>query len=468
MLGWEKVRKQQELEENLEAVRSQLRLAKTRLQQWREQRPPIGLASAVWGEGELELFRALLKNSDFQGKSLADMRKLAGQQPLRKSAILSELQDIDLGLTGRPDLPQWIKDVCNNREHFQHTAFVVGLPDGHEEIWAFQFAVKSPQYLGVRRCTPLDIWHDYTEPVGWSEISRFEMQYVAASFLSDWSSHQDASEVIMASVHEIKLLQDVQAKSGAEKFTSVPPVPLHDFLCRIANPEPARQGGGRIPARHLHDDPPWLQDLETKGRELIPRMPGRVRSQAAADEDEEPGVPEENVVIDHDHDDDNHAEEPEANSDADVEELLMELEASRRDAENSNQDVINEDFGIFLGTRRSALDVGQAVSNVQGFARHAHSQEWCRKHAADGVQMSFDCTVAHIGDLETCHILCRNWVHKMRYFIAFSYANGMDSPITQRMRDDYREDPSLQELQDASVGVQPVLRRIRQIRRILS
>ena len=143
--------KLQEIQENVLHVNARVDLLEERAKAEIARQNPFRLRHCAFDSDEVDYFAAEARSSKY-GDSVVDrLRKAAADAPsidLIQRLEISKYRVAPEVVAPRPD---WLAEVCCQREHFHSTAFrvAIGDPEGAFRYFGFLFAMQKPYLVGA-------------------------------------------------------------------------------------------------------------------------------------------------------------------------------------------------------------------------------------------------------------------------------------------------------------------------------
>jgi hypothetical protein len=271
--------------------------------------------------------------------------------------------------------PAWLRDVCDRREHFEGSAFVVTVDD-ERVFWKFNFAMQSLMFLSVSRLVQLDNYFPGGSSVD-SEARR--IQWHSWLFQIDYGRN-DSCPFLNKAVADIHVVPNLELthESRNELFSDCRLLSLSAFLARAPPAQPRVQKDDTDKAKSACK-PSWTDKIGAKGRP----------SKAVVD-----------IGSDSSSDDD-----------AVADDAYWELERLRQGLIDSDA-ARSHDFRVVVEKRVALIAThGTAAAAVQGSARSDDVRAWCR---SQGVSATFNCNLPAY-DADEAGILARGWCSKMQF-----------------------------------------------------
>ena len=428
------------------ALRSQIALAKSRIQKSANAFEPMSMGGAALSPSQLELFSVLLKSPDFKDAAVDAMRKRILDTPPpvqpRPPATPSEAATV-------AHEPPWLRDVCARRSSFKDTAFL--WHDGEHEIVAkFLYArMSQPRYVAVSRLTDITDEQCFPDEVDATNMGNVAVTTWRRQFTADFQSQLSLASLCDKAEADVFVLPNLWHDGGLVVCTDASPILLRSWLARFPlETSGSATGSGHSTNRNSSVDAlvlefPWLKDhlgiLERKHSTSSSSTASKAKP----------------ILPIHEHDVDTDTEDEEAIG------SILDALAVRRDDLAEHQPECNEFQVKLLIARKKRRDAGDISEAHQGMAIGTLAEDFCRTH---GLAKSAQYSNSLYGDA-TSALLARSWCHRMTHFFELAVGSGLPT-FTDAEKASYAEPSELTDLAARSTLAtdKDIRRRITQMR----
>jgi hypothetical protein len=406
-----------------------------------KKRPPLTLASAMWGQFETDLFEKLMSDGCYSRPNMHRMRDKACVAPPRISPVLQgALDDQDCIEEHRPlpELPPWLVTLAKHREDMEGCAFLFSL-DGHSRAFLFVFAMLRPTFVSLSELKPLDVFVP-TKATGFHDTT-----WPRTDFQVDFQSNVNGAVLAHVPMDQMSILEGLVHMGSCTVSSRLTPVPLNRFLERLE-----RTQNDRSASDEMGDAPKKVKKLEPWAEKLLEKQYSKT---AGSSQDHVPVLP---VFNDSEFDID---EDLAWETDPKCQSVLQEYRNTLHDPGQRT-----DDFGVSVLSGQWQLQhKGMFVDAFKASAKGEESIEWCRSR---GLHVSARYELSLYGDA-TAAVLARAWAAKMQYMFNLCMANH--DPLLAITDELIQAWPEPSEFSTLSVGCQSdqsrrLSNRIRQIR----